>query len=313
MPVTIPQNSDMRFEVTTRCNYNCVICPREKLTRKKETMSLELFKKLLDKILDETDRYSTVSFPGMGEPLMDGSLDEKITYAKKKNLSVLILTNGSFLSVDRFKELEDLGVESIRVSFYGARPQSYAKAHGVKEGGLFEKVRENLNKIAKIKRHTRLLLTFNAVRGVNDGCDKDWIDEWKDKADLLEVWRPHNWVDGRGYRKVQEKKLATCGRPFRGPLQIQVDGTVNMCCFDFDGKLTLGDLKTESLEDIFSSKIYKEIAACHTSGDFEGSGLICQNCDQRNSDKSDVMTYNSISNDRDKRVKQLSTTYEKVL
>ena len=312
MPVTIPQNSDIRFEVTTRCNYNCVICPREKLTRKKETMSFKLFRELLDKISDETDQYSMVSFPGMGEPLMDESLDEKIAYVKKKNLSVSILTNGSYLSVDRFKKLEDLGVESIRVSFYGAGPQSYAKVHGVKEGGLFEKVRENLNKIAKIKRHTRLLLTFNAVRGVNDDCDKDWIDEWKDKADLIEVWHPHNWADGRGYRKLQTQKLKTCGRPFRGPLQIQVDGTVNMCCFDFDGKLTLGDLKRESLTEIFSSECYEKIAECHRSGNFKGNGLICENCDQRNKDKSDVMLYNSKFN-IDERVKQVSTTYEKVL
>ena len=309
----IPKNNDMRFEITTKCNYNCIICPRDKLTRKIETMSFELFKKLLDKILAETDQYDTLTFPGLGEPLLDETLDKKIKYARKKEIkNILILTNASLLSVERFKRLEDLGVTSIRVSFYGNDPISYMRVHGVKNKNIFWQVRDNLEKIASIKSKTKLLFTFNVIDGNNDGCVKDWIDYWKDKVDLIEVWRPHNWVDGRKYRKVQKNKLKTCGRPFKGPLQVQVDGTVNMCCFDFDGKLTLGDLKTQSLKEIFNSSLYKKIKECHLSGNYKGSGLICENCDQRNADKSDVMIYNSKF-DIQERVKMISTTYKKVI
>lgn len=308
----IPESNDMRFEVTTRCNYNCVICPRDKLTRKIETMSLGLFRSLLDKILQETGQYDTLTFPGMGEPFMDKTLNEKIAYAKQKKLNVLILTNGSLLTPERFKALEDLGVSSVRVSFYGDRPEQYAKVHGLKKKSAFEMVKGNLEAIVNIKRRTKLLLTFNAVKGINDDCIEGWIGRWKDKADLIEVWRPHNWVDGRAYRKTQKKKLKTCGRPFNGPLQVQVDGTVNMCCFDFDGKLTLGDLKRQSLEEIFLSPIYEKIARHHTSGVFRNSALICENCDQRNIDKSDVMIYNSKFN-VEERVNKISTTYQDVL
>ena len=101
----IPPNDDMRFEVTTRCDYNCVICPRDLLTRKKETMSLDLFKQLFDKIVAETDQYKALSIPGMGEPLLDQTLDGKIEYAKsvRPALQVLILTNGSLMTAERFK------------------------------------------------------------------------------------------------------------------------------------------------------------------------------------------------------------------
>jgi len=308
----IPKSHDMRFEVTTKCNYNCTICPRDKLTRKKETMDLRLFKSLLSKILDETDQYSTLTFPGMGEPLLDKTLDDKIAFAREKGLRILILTNGSLLSPERFKRFEDLGVESIRVSFYGNNPENYARVHGVKTKGIFQKIKDNLTAISKAKKYTKLLLTFNVVEGTNDACVPGWIDHWKDKADLIEVWRPHNWVDGRKYRAVQGEKVKTCGRPFNGPLQVQVDGTVNMCCFDFDGKLTLGDLKKQSLQEIFSSPLYNELVRCHTTGDFNGSTLICAACDQRNTDRSDVMVYNSKF-DIEKRVKMISTTYENVI
>lgn len=308
----IPESNELRFEVSTRCNYNCIICPREKLTRKKETMSFALFRMLFDKINRETSQYNTLTFPGMGEPLLDKSLDKKIEYAKKKDFKVLILTNASLLSIDRFKKLEGLGVDSIRVSFYGNTPESYRSVHRVKDINLFKKIRGNLTKICKIKKAAQILLTYNVVENSNDSLVDSWIDYWQDKADLLEVWRPHNWVDGKNYRKVQKKKLKTCGRPFKTPLQVQVDGTVNMCCFDFDGKLLLGNLKTQTLKEIFRSPMFKKILRRHATGNFKNSGLICENCDQRNADKSDVMVYNSKF-DIKERVKSVSTTYTKII
>jgi wyosine [tRNA(Phe)-imidazoG37] synthetase (radical SAM superfamily) len=304
----IPESNELRLEVTTKCNYNCIICPREKLTRKKETMSYELFKHIFDKINSETSQYDTLTFPGLGEPLLDKTIDDKIIYAKKHNYTVLMLTNGSLLTVDRFRRLEDIGLDSVRVSIYGDSPESYNIVHRTKKADSFQRVRENLTEISRIKDHTSLLITYNVVEGCNDSALEPWIEYWKDKVDLLEVWRPHNWVDGRSYRSVQREKTKTCGRPWKTPLQIQVDGTVNMCCFDFDGKLLLGDLKTQTLEKIFESSMFKKILKHHTSGDYKESGLICENCDQRNLDKSEVMIYNSKF-DIQERIRKVSTTY----
>ena len=304
----IPESNEIRMEVTTKCNYSCIICPREKLTRKKETMSLDLFKYLFDKINSGASQYNTLTFPGLGEPLLDETLDDKIIYAKKHNYTVLMLTNGSLLTVDRFKQLESIGMDSIRVSIYGNSSESYNAMHGTKNLDLFKEIKSNLTEISRIKAKTSLLLTYNVVDGCNDSALESWIEYWKNKVDLLEVWRPHNWVDGRDYRGVQKDKLKTCGRPLNSPLQIQVDGTVNMCCFDFDGKLLLGDLKKQTLEEIFGSLTFKRILRHHTSGDYKGSGLICGNCDQRNMEKTESMIYNS-KYDIQERVKKVSTTY----
>ncbi len=306
----IPKSNEIRVEVTTRCNYKCCICPRESLSRKIETMEYELFKSLIDKILSETKQYTTLAFPGMGEPFLDETLSEKIKYARQKGLNILILTNGSLLNVEKFKEMEALGVNSIRVSFYGNDRTSYSKVHGVKEN-MFDKVRNSLTEICKIRSKTQILMTYNVVDNYNDSVMDSWMDYWKGRVDLFEVWRPHNWVDGKNYRVVQQEKMKTCGRPFNTPLQIQVDGTVNMCCFDYNGKLLLGDLKTQTLNEIFNSTIYKKLTACHKTGDFKGSGLICENCDQRNVNKKDVMVYSSKF-DIAERVNKVSTTYQNI-
>lgn len=304
----IPKSNEIRFETTTRCNFNCMICPRDKLTRKIEAMPLARFKNLFGKVITETSQYDTVTFSGFGEPLLDTTLDAKIKYVRSHGFDVLILSNASLLTVERFKALEEMGVKSIRISFYGMSPEVCSTIHGISNLNLFFRVKNDLVEIAQRRGTTEILLTYNVVEGVNSSETDSWIEFWKERVDLVEVWRPHNWVDGRNYRVLQQEKLDTCGRPWTTPLQIQVDGTVNMCCFDFDGKLLLGDLNTQTLEEIFSSESFNKILHRHETGDFAGSNLICQNCDQRNVIKSDVMIYNSRF-DISERVHKISTTY----
>jgi hypothetical protein len=308
----IPGSNEIRFETTTRCNYNCIICPRDKLTRKIDTMSLKRFRDLFDKVTTESPQYDTVTFSGLGEPLLDPTLDKKIKHVPRYGFDVLILSNASLLTVERFKRLEELGVKSIRLSLYGMSAEVYSKVHRISKPELFLRLWENLVEIASTKKTTEILLTYNVIEGINSAETDTWIEFWQDKVDMVEVWRPHNWVDGRNYRLIQPEKLNTCGRPWTTPLQVQVDGTVNMCCFDFNGKLLLGDLKTQTLAEIFSSDSFKKILHCHESGNFAGSGLICENCDQRNKVKSDVMIFNSRFDIKD-RVGKISTTYSNLL
>ena len=301
----IPLNDEMRFEVSTLCNFKCGICPNNKLTREIGIMSFELFELLFTKIIENIYQYKSITFSGMGEALLDKGLEKKIAYVKKlkPDMQIFILTNGLLLSPERFKNLESLGVTSIRISLYGYNNKSYEKAHGVK---FYALVKNNILSICRIKKTTEIILTYNVIDGINNLGTPKWIKYWINKADLLEVWKPHNWVDGKSYRKVQKDLNRTCGRPYRGPLQIQVDGTVNMCCFDYDGKLLLGDLKTQSLSQIFYSQEFNKIKNAHDLGNL--TGLICEHCDQRNKDKTDVMLYNSKF-DLKERVNQVSTTY----
>jgi molybdenum cofactor biosynthesis enzyme MoaA len=275
-------------------------------------MPLEQFQRILNKILTNTDQYNIVTFSGFGEPLLDPTLDKKIRFVKEKGLRVMILSNGSLLTLDRFSKLEKLGVKSIRISFYGMTPESYSHIHGISDPSRFEKILDTLTKIVELKRSTEIILTYNVVEGINSKDTQKWIDYWKDRVDLIEMWKPHNWVDGRTCRQVQNEKLKTCGRPWNTPLQVQVDGTVNMCCFDYNGKLLLGDLNTQTLDQIFTSDNFKRIIHCHGTGNFKGSDLICKDCDQRNAVKSDVMVYNSKFRIED-RVGQVSTTYSDLL
>ena len=310
----IPKSNEIRFEVTTRCNHHCVMCPRDELYRKKELMSFDSFKFYLDKIRQEADQYECVTFSGFGESTLDPGLMQKIEYARKLGYRVYLLTNGTLLTKEKFLKMNELGVDSVRISIHGNTESAYLKTHGLHKESFFHRVQIAINEFVQVPgRRTKVILTFVETEHNRSNID-DFINYWRERVDLIEAWRPHNWVDGRGYREIQENgKLNTCGRPENGPLQIQVDGTVNMCCFDFNGQLLLGDLKTQSLQEIFSDAPFQNLMKCHRLGDYAGSGLICENCDQRNKLQSgrEIMIYNS-KYDPDIRVNQYSTTYTDV-
>jgi len=272
------------------------------------------FKSLLDKVMQETDQYTTVSFAGIGEPLKDGGLETKIEYIKKKypHVNVPIVTNGSLMNIDRFLNLQKAGVDIIRISFHGGTQESYRKIHKVND---FYKVLDRINMIIdkKLNTKTKLAITLATIKGINDDSIEIWKKLWVDKVWLTEIWRAHNWTDAFDFREIQKERRVTCGRVFKAPLQIQVDGTVNMCCFDYDGKLVIGDLKTQSLKEIFSNKAFKKIAECHTTGNFENSKLICENCDQRNIDKIEALIFSSRFKNKEDRIMKSSTAYKPIL
>jgi len=274
-------------------------------------MPTEKFTFYLEKILNESDQYDTLTFSGFGESLLDKDFIEKVRLTGRFGLKTLLLTNASLLSLELFEELENIGLESIRVSFYGVTSESYNKVHGIK-GTCFKKVKGDLTKMCKMGRRTKILMTYNVVDGINNDDLEEWIAYWEPLTDLVEVWRPHNWVYGRNYRQIQSEQIKTCSRPWNTPLQVQVDGTINMCCFDFNGDLLLGDLNSQSLKEIFDSEMFRKIVRCHTTGNYEGSNLICKNCDQRNADKSNVLIYSSKFDIKD-RINRVSTTYSKLV
>ena len=81
--------------------------------------------------------------------------------------------------------------------------------------------------------------------------------------DWINLWKPHNYIDGRKYRDISNKKQTTCGRPLEGPLNIAVNGKAHVCCFDYNKLLVVGDTKTMTLNEIMNSKEMKHIQEKH--------------------------------------------------
>jgi len=272
-------NPEVRIENTNLCNSNCVMCPREKLTRPLGVMEWGLFKKIIDDAKGCGIKH--VFLGGFGEPMQDAYFIKRIKYIKHNGLTVNTITTASFLNPKMSDEIIESGLDSIRISFYGLTKEVYESIH---RGLSFDAAVRNIKELIakrnnKNKPTLEISLSFLILKENSHQVsefDKFWVD-----ADFVEIWRPHNFINGRNYRD-RATELKSCGRPWRGPLQIQWDGTVVPCCFDYNGYLILGDLKKQSIEELMHDELYEKLRNAHKKENL-AKFKYCSMCDQLDS------------------------------
>ena len=285
------RNPEIRIENTTLCNAHCIMCPREKLTRPLTTMCNGLFAYILEQAVELGATDVTVF--GYGEPLMDPGLADKIALATDKGLTTHLTTNGSLLDIEKIHDLLDAGLKNLRFSIHATVPVKYMRVHRVldwlevwRNFGNFGKLNELRGRPCKV--HLSVIPmhgeTVSEIRAT-----------WERYVDFLEIWRPHNWAYGRRYRRIRPEKIS-CGRPFNGPIQVNADGKVMVCCFDFDARMTVGDLNLEPLEAVIKGERFERIREAHRTGRLDG--LPCAGCDQLNRESKDILLYSSRDPER---------------
>lgn len=297
--------SEARIEVSTLCNHKCIFCTHPYLKRKKQVMSNDLYTSIIDRIQKEPS-ITQITFSGIGEIFTDKELIWKMEYAKNKGYEINLLTNGTLLDEEKVDKLFDLEVKNFRISIHSTNKEHFTEITQVNER-LFDKLISIVDYIST-KRNKKTKFIINAViDNPNKGDVDKLISDIGNKVDILEVWKPHNWADSMHYRDGNKFKK-TCGRPYRSPLQVQVDGTVIVCCFDSHGDLEIGDLKSQSIKEIFSSPLYYKILNAHETESFDG--LICKNCDQRI--EFDGLIYSSVKKSIQERENLFSSTFNPI-
>lgn len=282
-------NPEVRIENTNRCNARCQICPREKMTRKLCTMEMDHFQNLVDQsVLLGAD---TISIFGYGEPLIDKAISDKVRYCAQKGLSTFLTTNAALLTDECAKQLIDSGLSHIRFSVHGFR-ENYNKVH---RGLSWNRTRKNIFNFVNQNSSTKTSISVIPTNGEPIYRIRAY---WESVVDYLEIWRPHNWAGGRSYRGLTVmKRKKTCGRPANGPLQIQANGKMIVCCFDYDGLLEIGDTYKNSIAEILDGKLLKYYKRCHETNLVDH--LICGKCDQLNIETESPLLYSNRDETRE--------------
>ena len=264
------QHPEVRYEVTDLCNAMCIMCPREKHDRAHGVMDQGQYEKSIDEVI--LLGCKRVVLTGFGEPFLDKNLERKISYAKSKGLKVHLITNGSVLTKRRRQQVIWSGLDEMRVSFYGMGSDTY---NAVMRGLNYETTVKRLLAFLTERIDTQVQI-FYLVLPVNRKDVEAFIDFWEPKVDAIEVWQPHNFGNGREYRELTDVKKS-CGRPAHGPLQIQWDGTVIPCCYDYNNNIVLGNAFQQPVMEILHGKRYADLRTAHFTGNFPP---YCDSCDQ---------------------------------
>jgi len=281
-PITHLRHPEVRYEVTDHCNAECIMCPRDihKSGREHGIMTFDNYKRSLDEVIELGCQQIVLT--GFGEPLVDKRLEKKVEYAKGRGLRTYIISNGSLLTKKRATNLIQAGLDELRISFYGMRKETYET---VMVGLKFDVTMKNLLGFLELREELgfkRPRLELNWLELPENAGDTEAFQEyWEPRADAIEIWKPHNFGDGRSYReRFDEVALKnTCGRPENGPLQIQWNGEVIPCCYDYNNQIVLGNAFEQPVLEILNGEKYELLRLAHREKKF-ALFPFCNQCDQ---------------------------------
>lgn len=219
-----------------------------------------------------------VSVFGYGEPLIDMDIANRIRLCTDMGLETFITTNASKLDVEMTHSLLNAGLTQIRFSVHAISHRDYEKVH--RKLSADETFRNIQNFLAINKKRGGKCKTHVTCMPLNGESVETFRTRWEDIVDYMEVWKPHNWASGRKFRNSDKPERVMCKRAFTGPIQILSDGSMILCCFDFDGVLKIGDTHEKSIVDILTNNpVLSDYRERHITGKLDG--LPCASCDQR--------------------------------
>lgn len=281
------------IELTNRCNLNCPFClvgmqndllakhgnvAHDLMSREMGIMSLETFARVRQEIRAFGIKKALIHF--QGEPFLNKNTPDFARQLKNDGLYVGAFTNGQVFTDKIIAEIAEAEIDLIRFSVDGASEETYQQN---RVGGTFAKVYENMKKVVQAheRKKTRLEWQFLPLKN-----NEHEVETAREMARELGI---HFFT--KGFRET-DSDLAPTEKKYRSSflqkpctdiyqqLGIYWNGDVVPCCYDVDAKEVMGNIHTDSLEDIWSGEKYKGFRICVDEAK-NRSGQepdICQTC-----------------------------------
>lgn len=252
-------------ESSAYCNSRCIMCPSSTMSRKKGIMSWSRFADIADECAEHGVQKLYLS--GFGESLLDKGLEEKVSYAHSRGVNTSIVTNASLLDRSRALGLIEAGLDEVNVSLDGASADVYNR---IRVGLDFDSVVENVRTLASARRGGRPRIQIEMVLlGSNSSQIPALRREWARVADSILVRQPQDWLKSVSLDPVvytphrgREGAWPPCIYPFT-QLSVYWDGTVPVCCLDYDAEGSVGVQGSESLYAIWHGEKLKSCREKH--------------------------------------------------
>lgn len=272
----------LQVEPSSRCNLQCKLCPvTHGLKRPTGHMSLDLFKRLID---DVGPYVFLIILWDWGEPFLNPSVYDMISYAKRWRIKLISSTNGHvFARGDHAERLVRSGLDSIIFSVDGLRQETYEK---YRAGGDLATVLDGIQRVVEAKRalnsQTPMIdLRFIVMRHNEHEIPRlpefaqslcvdaltlrtlntyDFGDSGTTEADagaLLPTrseYQPFR-LDSQDGSRIR-RRANPCKVLWNNPA-IHADGQVCPCTYDWHGRHVLGDLNHQSFRDIWWGAPYR--------------------------------------------------------
>lgn len=263
------------LEISNVCNLCCAFCPGTR--RRPQIMETAEFAELLPKLRPWTDY---LYFHLMGEPLCHPNLQEFLRLAGEKGFKVIITTNGTLLADRQEMLLAAPGLHKVNISLHAFEANDLKMSFEAYLSGCF-----TFGKAAEGQK----LISYRLWNGGGQDILNQQI------LSAMEQYFPGEWVRERKGIRIGQRVYLEYGDKFDWPdlnaedggekvfcyglrdqLGVLCDGTVVPCCLDHEGDLALGNLLTDTMEDILDSPRAKAIFDGFSRGQAEEE--LCRKC-----------------------------------
>lgn len=279
-------------EVTNYCNFKCAFCPYPYMTRRRGMMNIE-FAMNIPRILRNSG-ITHLYIAGMGEPLLYPHLAEFIEEAGKENLYTHLFTNGYLLTRETSMKLYGAKLFSMGIGLHTPTKESFEALHTRKKSfsTYLSRIKTAIKTKIEVESPTEIkiylmctstskLFGYNLRGAINNKEQafneilrwyqifEDWGIQHILNPPLKEDINPSlfnvqitpgvsvvsklllPW--GIDHKKKIPAIIGAC-RGLHSEFGILYNGDVTMCCEDYEGETTLGNMKKEPLVKIFSKR-----------------------------------------------------------
>lgn len=297
LPLKLPYS--IHIEPTNKCNFRCLACPLSfedyrEVVGYTGNIDPDIYKKVVLEI-KSMGKLKCLRFYMEGEPLLNKDLIEMIKFAKNNHIAerIELTTNASLLSEEIAKQLIDLQLDYLRISIYSVdqKRHEYVTNSNID----IKKIYSNVKKVWDLKQKTKNTYPFLYVKmldAFDEGENKKFLETYKDISDEVMIEKPMNWNDyenrdligafyGEKGKSLDKKQLFTnvrevCPFPFYSCI-INCDGTVTICCVDWNKKTIIGDLKKNTFNEIWNGHEANKFREMHIKRE-RFKNQSCKNC-----------------------------------
>jgi MoaA/NifB/PqqE/SkfB family radical SAM enzyme len=251
------------LELTSRCNLRCGMCPMDVLERPFEDASWPMVEKVSGEMKDLGLKMKYLH--EMGEPLLYKRLAEAVDLFP----GVCVSTNATLLSEKKSRDLLSTSLSRIRLCVDTLIPEVYPK---IRTGGDFEEVVSNIRRFLELSKGKPIVVEIQKM--VTQLTQRETVQEFKEFFGL------HRYPQARIIQKTCEgldtSEVTELHQAYYGCFQgtpyqwfvIVANGDVTHCCYDYDAKQVLGNVKTQSIPEIAASMFLEVIEDGFSRHDF---------------------------------------------
>lgn len=271
-------------ELVNRCNLDCIMCYTINHKEKKETLDLPQ----LRSVLDECEREGLPALViGLGsEPLIYKGIKDVLKASTDANIMDIFLgTNGVLMNESLCEYLVESQIARVEISLDAATPETYQKVRGKNE---LERIERNIETLLEIKKRNNSTLPIIrlcfCVQDVNKHEQEAFLNKWNGRVDYVDFQKLYNFDAVDELRETGtiegvetlEVKDSHCAYPFNS-LHIWSNGNVTPCCTFFakNEQLVVGNVRQQSLKEIWEGDSIKEIRRQLLTGDLNPTCRVC--------------------------------------